>query len=67
MHDRAAHSFVMVGLGPTIHEYPSVADKLVDGPPTNVGLRRRPKHDHEGETARTTMAVGGAKLRSAQR
>jgi hypothetical protein len=35
----AAYFLVMVGLGPTIHESPTVADRLVDG---------RAKHDHDG-------------------
>jgi hypothetical protein len=44
---------VMVVLGTTIHEFAEAARccpmKLVDGPPTNVGLRRRTKSDHDGE------------------
>jgi hypothetical protein len=38
-------------LGTTIHEFAEAARccamKLVDGPPTNVGLRRRTKSDHD--------------------
>jgi hypothetical protein len=42
----------MVVLGTTIHEsaWRDIAlapSKLVDGPPTNVGLRRRTKSDHD--------------------
>jgi hypothetical protein len=41
----------MVVLGTTIHELLPLIEyrpsKLVDGPPTNVGLRRRTKSDHD--------------------
>lgn len=41
----------MVGLGPTITSFLGqhfiVSRKLVDGPRTNVGLRRRAKHNHD--------------------
>jgi hypothetical protein len=56
-HGRMRHaarlpSFVMVVLGTTIHESAGVIwarpKELVDGPPTNVGLRQRTKSDHDG-------------------
>ena len=50
-HSARPLSLVMVGLGPTTHEFlgasPYDTGKLVDGPPTNVGLRRRTKSDHD--------------------
>ena len=51
-HSARVLSFVMVVLGTTIHEFAdamrSRPEKLVDGPSTNVGLRRRTKSDHDG-------------------